>query len=262
MNFTAEQRERYSRNMALEEVGEAGQAKLLAGRVLVVGAGGLGSPAAFYLVAAGVGTIGIIDSDVLDRSNLQRQILHSTNHLGQPKVHSAEARLRALNPDVRLIAHFERLTAAHALDIIRPYDFVLDCTDNFESKFLIADVCHAASKPCSQAGIVRFEGQMMTVDPGKTACYRCVFDAPPPPGAVPTSAETGVMGVVPGVIGTMQATEAIKFLLGVGTLMTNVLLVYQALDMTFRRVPLKRNPRCPLCSPEASRRLNPAPRAD
>jgi molybdopterin/thiamine biosynthesis adenylyltransferase len=228
-------------------VGGKGQARLLAGKVLLVGAGGLGSPAALYLAAAGVGTLGLIDGDKVDLSNLQRQVIHFTADLGTPKVASAAAKMRAINPDVRVRTYEERLTAANALAILRDYDFVIDGTDNFPSKFLVADACHFAGKPYSHAGILRFDGQTMTVKPGETACYRCVFNAPPPPGAVPSCSQAGVLGVLAGVIGTLQAAEAAKFLLEQGELLTNSLLVYNALKVSFRRVPLKRNPNCPLC---------------
>ncbi len=247
MNLTESQIERYSRHIILPEVGGKGQGKLLAGKVLLVGAGGLGSPAGLYLAAAGVGTIGLMDGDVVDLSNLQRQIAHATADLGTAKVDSAAAKLRAINPDVTVRTYLERLTAANALDVLRDYDFVIDGTDNFASKFLVADACHFAGKPYSHAGILRFDGQLITVHPGVSACYRCIFNAPPPPGAVPSCSQAGVLGVVAGVIGTLQATEAIKFLLDQGELLTDKILVYDALRAAFRQVPLKRNPKCPLC---------------
>ncbi len=247
MNLTDSQIERYSRHLLLPEVGGKGQEKLLAGRVLLVGAGGLGSPAALYLAAAGVGTLGLMDADVVDLSNLQRQIAHATPDIGRPKVDSAAAKIQALNPDVAVRTHRERLTAANARAILCDYDFVIDGTDNFASKFLVADACHFAGKPYSHAGILKFDGQTMTVLPGQTACYRCVFNAPPPPGSVPSCSQAGVLGVLAGVMGTLQATEALKFLLGQGELLTDRLLVYQALRAAFRTVPLKRNSRCPLC---------------
>lgn len=247
MNLSEEQIERYSRHIILPEVGGKGQAKLLAGKILLVGAGGLGSPAGLYLAAAGIGTIGVIDADVVELSNLQRQVIHFTSDLGQPKVKSAAAKMRAINPDVRVKSYHQRLTAANALDILADYDFVIDGTDNFPSKFLVADACHFAGKPYSHAGILRFDGQTMTVKPGESACYRCVFNGPPPAGAVPSCSQAGVLGVLAGVIGTLQATEAIKFLLGQGKLLTDALLVYNALEMSFRKVALKRNPSCPLC---------------
>jgi molybdopterin/thiamine biosynthesis adenylyltransferase len=247
MKLTDKQIERYSRHIILSEVGGKGQEKLLAGRVLVVGAGGLGSPVALYLAAAGVGTIGLMDADNVDVTNLQRQILHFTPDIGRPKVESGREKMESLNPDVKVRVCRERLTAANALTVMADYDFVIDGTDSFASKFLVADACHLAGKPYSHAGILRFVGQTMTVKPGATACYRCVFREPPPQGAVPTCSQAGVIGVLPGVIGTLQAGEAVKFLLGIGDLLTDRLLVYNALKGSFRTVTLRRNPNCPLC---------------
>ncbi len=245
--MTEAQIERYSRHIILSEVGGKGQEKLLGGKVLLVGAGGLGSPAGLYLAAAGVGTIGVIDADVVDVTNLQRQVIHFTADLGKPKVDSAAAKMRAINPDVNVVTYHARLTAANALEILADYDFVIDGTDNFPSKFLVADACHFSGTPYSHAGILRFDGQIMSVLPGESACYRCVFTAPPPKGAVPSCSQAGVLGVLAGVIGTLQATEAVKFLLGQGELLTDSLLVYNALKTNFRKVGLKRNPNCPLC---------------
>jgi adenylyltransferase/sulfurtransferase len=247
VSLTEAQIERYSRHIILPEVGGRGQERLLAGRVLLVGAGGLGSPAGLYLAAAGVGTIGIVDADRVDLSNLQRQIIHSTGDVGRLKVESAAARINALNPDVQVRTYPQRLTAATALPILGEYDFVIDGTDSFASKFLVADACHFTGKPYAHAGILRFDGQMLTVLPGQTACYRCVFRQPPPAGVVPSCSQAGVLGVLAGVLGTLQATEALKFLLGEGRLLTDRMLVYSALDLCFREVPLQRNPRCPLC---------------
>ncbi len=247
MNLTEAQIERYSRHIILSEVGGTGQEKLLAGKVLLVGAGGLGSPAGLYLAAAGVGTIGVIDADVVDVTNLQRQVIHFTADLGSPKVDSAAAKMSAINPDVNVVTYHARLTAANALEILADYDFVIDGTDNFPSKFLVADSCHFSGTPYSHAGILRFDGQIMSVLPGESACYRCVFNAPPPKGAVPSCSQAGVLGVLAGVIGTLQATEAVKYLLGKGDLLTDSLLVYNALKTNFRKVGLKRNPKCPLC---------------
>lgn len=252
MNLSEEQIERYSRHIILPEVGGKGQEKLLAAKVLLVGAGGLGAPAGLYLAAAGIGTIGVIDADVVDLTNLQRQVIHFTADLGKPKVESAAAKMQAINPDVRVKTYHERLTAANALGILADYDFVIDGTDNFPSKFLVADACHFAGMPYSHAGILRFDGQTMTVKPGESACYRCVFNAPPPAGAVPSCSQAGVLGVLAGAVGTIQATEAVKFILGQGRLLTDALLVYNALDMTFRKVAVKRNPNCPLCGREPS----------
>lgn len=247
MNLTEEQIERYSRHIILSKVGGKGQQKLLEGKVLLVGAGGLGSPAGYYLAAAGVGTIGVIDGDVVDMSNLQRQIAHSTPDLGRPKVESAAEKYRAVNPDVVINTYKDLLTASNVLNIIKDYDFVIDGTDNFPAKFLVADACHFVKKPYSHAGILRFEGQAITVLPGQTTCYRCIFNAPPPPGAVPSCSQAGVLGVLAGVVGTLQATEAIKYLLGIGDLLTDRLLTYNALEMKFRAINLRRNKGCPLC---------------
>lgn len=237
------QRERYARQLSLPEIGEQGQQKLSAAKVLVVGLGGLGSPASLYLVAAGVGTVGLLDKDVLDLSNLQRQIVHSTSDVGRPKVLSARDRLSALNPHVKLRVHQLALSAGNACDIIREYDFVVDATDNFDAKFLVADSCHALSVPYSHAGILRSSGQTMTVMPGRTACYRCVFETPPPDDGKPA----GPLGAVPGVIGAIQATEAIKYVTGAGSLLTDRLLIYDGLAMTVRIVKARRAPDCPLC---------------
>ena len=247
MSLSEEQIERYSRHIILPEVGGKGQEKLLDGKVLIVGAGGLGSPAALYLAAAGVGTIGLIDGDVVDMTNLQRQVIHTTADLGVPKVASASASMRAINPDVTVREYQELLVADNALGILKDYDFVIDGTDNFAAKFLVADACHFAKKPYSHAGILRFDGQTMTVIPGETACYRCVFGTPPPAGAVPSCSQAGVLGVLPGVVGSIQATEAAKFLLGIGNLLVNRILIYDALKMSFRSVNVKQNDRCPLC---------------
>lgn len=252
MGLTDEQVERYSRHIILPEVGGKGQERLLNGSVLLVGAGGLGSPAALYLAAAGVGRIGLIDGDVVDLSNLQRQIAHTTGDLGRPKTESAREKMQAINTDVTVDTFHERLTSSNALSILRDYDFVIDGTDNFSSKFLVADACHFAGKPYSHAGILRFHGQTITVLPGRTTCYRCVFSSPPPPGAVPSCSQAGVLGVLAGVVGAIQATEAIKFLLAIGDLLTDSLLVYDALAMRFRNVSLRRNRDCPLCGANPS----------
>lgn len=243
MGLSIKEQLRYSRQLALPEIGEAGQAKLAAARVLLIGVGGLGSPAGLYLVAAGIGTLGLADGDRLDLSNLQRQIAHSTADVGRLKVESAARIFHDLNPAVRLQLHPERMTATNALTLLKDYDFVVDATDNFESKYLIAEVCQTAHKPYSHAGILRFFGQTLTVVPGQTACYRCIFSDPPPPPIAPV----GPLGVVPGIMGTIQAAEAIKFVLGVGHLLTNRLLTLDALAMQFREIPVRRNATCPLC---------------
>lgn len=247
MGLNEQQIERYSRQIILEEVGGVGQEKLLCSKVLIVGAGGLGAPAGLYLAAAGVGTIGIVDSDKVDLSNLQRQIIHHTGDVGTEKVDSAKAKIQAINPDVTVQTYPSRLTAENISEIIRQYDFVIDGTDNFASKFLINDACYFEKKAFSHAGILRFDGQLITVLPGETTCYRCIFRSPPPAGVVPSCSEAGVLGVLAGVIGLLQATEAMKYLLGIGELLTNTLLVYNALEMDFYKAKLDRNPDCPLC---------------
>jgi molybdopterin/thiamine biosynthesis adenylyltransferase len=245
MNMTAIQQKRYYRSILLPEVGESGQKKLLQSSVLIVGAGGLGSPAALYLAAAGVGNIGLIDADNVDLSNLQRQIIHGTQDIGQPKVISAADSIRRLNPDIHTQTWQKNLTSDNARDILKDYQFVIDATDNFSAKFLIAEACHTMNKAYVHAGILAFAGQIMTVIPGQTACYRCIFRDPPPENmdAVPA----GVLGVLPAVVGSIQATEAVKYLLGIGKLLTNTLLVYDALDMSFRKVELTQDQTCPVC---------------
>ncbi|RJX24583.1 MAG: HesA/MoeB/ThiF family protein [Desulfobulbus sp.] len=245
--MTPAQRERYSRNILLRELGEAGQERLGRARVLVIGTGGLGSPIALYLAAAGVGTLGIVDSDRVDLSNLQRQIIHATPDLGRIKVESAAEAIQALNPEVRVRMLPVRLCAANILEIIRDYDFVIDGTDNFAAKFLINDACVLAGIPLSHGGVLRFEGQTMTVLPQKTACYRCIFRQPPLAGTVAVSSEVGILGSVAGMLGTIQATEAIKFVTGAGQLLANALLRFDALSMDFRRIPLQRQEDCPVC---------------
>ena len=244
MSLSAFQQQRYARHLALPEIGAAGQKRLLAARVLLVGVGGLGSPAGLYLAAAGVGTLGVMDGDVLEASNLQRQIAHTTADLGRPKVDSAQRTFEALNPDCRVWKISERLTAANAPRFLADFDFVVDATDNFDSKFLIADACHAANKPYAHAGIREFFGQTMTVIPGQTACYRCLFEQPP---ETPADTPRGPVGAVPGVIGSIQALEVIKFITGCGELLTDRLLTFDALKMQFRVVSVRRNPRCWLC---------------
>jgi adenylyltransferase/sulfurtransferase len=248
--LTAEQRERYSRNILLREVGEVGQVRLGRARVLVVGTGGLGSPVSLYLAAAGVGTLGIVDSDRVDLSNLQRQIIHATPDLGRIKVESAAEAIQALNPEVRVRMLPTRLCAANVMEIIRDYDFVIDGTDNFAAKFLLNDACVLAGIPLSHGGVLRFEGQTMTILPKKTACYRCIFRQPPAAGTVAVSSEVGILGSVAGMLGTIQATEAIKFCAGAGELLTNALLRFDALTMEFRRIPLQRQEDCPVCGRE------------
>ena len=249
MAFTNEQLERYSRHIILKEIGVKGQKKLLNGKVLIIGAGGLGAPAAMYLAAAGVGTIGIADADVVDLSNLQRQVIHSTNDIGKEKVLSAKETMQAINPDVEVRTYHEFISSDNILDIISEYDFILDGTDNFPAKFLINDACVMAKKPFSHAGIIRFKGQLMTVIPGEGPCYRCVFKNPPPKDAVPTCKQAGVIGAMGGVIGSMQAMEAVKYLTGVGELLVGYLLTYDALKMDFHKIKLPpRGAGCAVCS--------------
>jgi molybdopterin/thiamine biosynthesis adenylyltransferase len=254
MAFSDEELERYSRHILLKEVGLKGQKKLREGRVLIIGAGGLGSPAALYLAAAGLGTIGIADADAVDLSNLQRQIIHHTADAGKPKVQSAREKMEAINPGVEVVPYHEWINSSNIKDIIkdRNYDFIIDGTDNFPIKFLINDACVMLKKPFSHGGIIRFQGQLMTYIPGEGPCYRCVFGAPPPPEAVPSCRQAGVLGVLPGVIGSLQATEAIKFFLGLEGLLSGWLLTYNALSMDFRKLRLKANPRCPVCGEEPS----------
>ena len=248
MTLTDEQIERYSRHIILKEVGAKGPKKLLNAKVLIIGAGGLGAPAAMYLAAAGVGTIGIADADDVDLSNLQRQIIHSTEDVGKPKVKSARESMERMNPDVKVNTHHMFVDAANIRELIREYDFIIDGTDNFPAKFLINDACVLEKKPFSHAGIIRFKGQLMTYVPGEGPCYRCVFKEPPPKDAVPTCKQAGVIGAMGGVIGSLQAMEAIKYIIGKGELLTGYLLTYDALTMEFRKVGLPRDTRrCAVC---------------
>ena len=245
--LTNEEVQRYSRHLIMPEVGVDGQKRLKAGRVLCVGAGGLGSPAALYLAAAGVGTIGIVDFDAVDSSNLQRQIIHGTPDVGRSKLDSARSRLSALNPNVRIVGHETALTSKNALDILRDYDVVVDGTDNFPTRYLVNDACVILQKPNAYGSIFRFEGQASVFATRGGPCYRCLYPEPPPPGLVPSCAEGGVLGVLPGVIGTIQATEAIKLILGVGEPLVGRFLIYDALRMRFRELKLRRDPECPVC---------------
>ena len=251
--LTNEQLERYSRHIILEQVGGKGQKKILESKVLIIGTGGLGAPAAMYLAAAGVGTIGLVDYDVVDLSNLQRQIIHQTKDIDKPKIKSGEETINAMNPDVTVHTYDELVNASNIKDIIndQDYDFIIDGTDNFPAKFLINDACVMLKKPYSHAGIIRFQGQTMTWVPGVEApCYRCVFPTMPPKDAVPTCRQAGVLGVMGGVIGTLQATEALKYILGVGELLTGYLLTYDALTMNFRKIKIKHNHKCAICGDE------------
>ncbi len=240
---------RYSRHLLIPEVGLEGQKKLLASSALIIGTGGLGSPVALYLAAAGVGRIGLVDFDVVDSSNLQRQIIHGTGTVGELKVESARQRLRDLNPDIQVDVFNEPFTSSNALQIARDYDILIDGTDNFPTRYLTNDLCVLTGKPHVYGSIYRFEGQASVFYAKEGPCYRCLFPEPPPPGLVPSCAEAGVLGVLPGTIGTIQATEAIKMLLGIGSSLVGRLLLYDALDMSFEYVKLKKNPDCKVCGP-------------
>jgi sulfur-carrier protein adenylyltransferase/sulfurtransferase len=241
---------RYARHIALPEVGFEGQQRLKQGRVLCVGAGGLGSPLALYLAAAGVGTIGIVEFDDVDESNLQRQILHGTKDVGRSKLASATDRLRDVNPHVRVVPHDARLTSANALEMVAGYDVIVDGTDNFPTRYLVNDACVLSGKPNVYGSVFRWEGQVSVFATEGGPCYRCLFREPPPPGLVPNCAEGGVVGVLPGIIGSVQALETIKILLGVGTSLAGRLLIFDALELEWREVSLRRNPGCPVCGDE------------
>jgi len=244
MNLNVEQLTRYARNILLEDFGREGQKKLLASKVLVIGAGGLGSSVLYYLSAAGVGNIGIVDSDKVDVSNLQRQIIHSSEDIGRLKTESSSEKIKKLNPDINTKNYAQRFTAENGLAIVKDYDFVIDATDNFFSKFLINDICVKANKVFSHAGCVGYEGQTMTVIPGKTACYRCVFQDMPNEAHAPSALRSGILGVVPGILGSIQAAEAIKYFLGFDELLTDQLLTFNIRTMVFRKIALKRQEKC------------------
>jgi molybdopterin/thiamine biosynthesis adenylyltransferase/rhodanese-related sulfurtransferase len=248
--------ERYSRHLLLPEVGRGGQEKLLGSRVLVVGAGGLGSPALLYLAAAGVGHIGIIDDDLVDESNLQRQVIHGTGEIGQPKVESAMRQIAELNPDVTVEPIRDRLSRNNVLDLVERYDLVVDGADNFATRYLVNDACVILGKPNVHGGVDRFRGQVSVFSLPDGPCYRCLFDEPPPPGTVMNCAEAGVLGVVPGVIGLIQTTEALKLILGIGEPLIGRLLTFDALPMTFREIPIRKDPDCPICGPKGPRDLD------
>ena len=246
IKFTEEQIKRYSRHIILPQIGGKGQRKLLGSSVLLVGAGGLGSPAALYLAAAGVGRLGVVDFDVVELSNLQRQVLHHVHDVGRPKVVSAQEAIHDINPDVEVVPYRVQLSSENILDIIKDYDVVLDGTDNFPTRYLINDACVLAGKPNVHGSIFLFEGQATTFLPGK-GCYRCLYPNPPPPGTVPSCAEAGVLGVLPGIVGTIQAVEAIKLIVGIGQPLVNRLLLFDALDMEFRTLKIRRDKHCPMC---------------
>jgi molybdopterin/thiamine biosynthesis adenylyltransferase/rhodanese-related sulfurtransferase len=246
-----EQKQRYSRHLLIPEVGSAGQAKLLDSKVLLIGAGGLGSPAALYLAAAGVGTIGIVDFDVVDLSNLQRQVLHGTDRIGEKKVESARRTIQNLNPDVKVVGHEEMLVADNVDRIIAGYDVILDGTDTFETRYILNDAAVVANIPVVHASVFRFEGQLTTFIPYEGPCYRCLYPTPPPPELAPGCSVAGVLGVVPGIMGLLQANEVLKLLLGIGDTLAGRLLLFDALDTSFTELKLKRDPNCPVCSDAA-----------
>jgi adenylyltransferase/sulfurtransferase len=247
VQLSHEEIRRYSRHLIMPEIGMDGQKKLKAASVLTVGAGGLGAPLAMYLAAAGVGRIGVVDFDVVDESNLQRQIIHGQSTLGRPKRESAKARLLDINPHIQVDTYGEALTSANAFDVMRDYDIVIDGTDNFQTRYLVNDACVLLGKPNVYGSIFRFEGQASVFYAKQGPCYRCLYPEPPPPGLVPSCAEGGVLGVLPGVIGTIQATEAIKLIVGQGEPLIGRLLLYDALEMSFRTLTLRKNPDCPVC---------------
>ena len=244
--LTPDQVKRYSRHIIMGDVGSRGQRKLMQSKALIVGAGGLGSPSAIYLALAGVGTIGIVDFDVVELSNLQRQVLHHTSDVGRRKVISARDNINAYNPDVNVVIHETRLESDNAMEIIGQYDLVVNGADNFATRYLVNDACYLLNKPLVDGSILIFDGQATLFLPGQ-GCYRCLFPAPPPPGMVPNCAEAGVLGALTGLVGSIQATEALKYFLGIGESLSSRLLLIDALSMTFREVKLKRNPACPLC---------------
>jgi sulfur-carrier protein adenylyltransferase/sulfurtransferase len=249
VELSHEEVRRYSRHLIMPEVGMTGQKKLKAASVLLIGAGGLGSPLAMYLAAAGIGRIGLVDYDVVDQTNLQRQIIHGTKDVGRPKLESAKARILDINPHVQVDSYPVPLTSANALEIFAPYDVIIDGTDNFPTRYLTNDACVLLGKPNVYGSIFRFEGQLSVFHAAEGPCYRCLFPEPPPPGLVPSCAEGGVLGILPGTVGAMQATEAIKLILGIGDSMIGRLLLYDALNMEFTEVKLRKNPTCPICGP-------------
>ena len=246
ITLTPEQVKRYSRHIIMGDVGSKGQRTLMGAKALIIGAGGLGSPSAIYLSLAGVGTVGIVDFDVVELSNLQRQVLHHTADVGRPKVQSAVDNIKAYNPDVNVVVHETRLESDNAIEIIGQYDLVINGADNFATRYLVNDACYLLNKPLVDGSILIFDGQATVFLPGQ-GCYRCLFPSPPPPGMVPNCAEAGVLGALTGLVGSIQATEALKYFLGIGESLSSRLLLIDALSMSFREVRLKRNPDCPLC---------------
>lgn len=250
--FTPDQIQRYNRHFILPEVGEEGQAKLLDARVLMIGAGGLGSPTAYYLAAAGVGTLGIVDDDVVDRSNLQRQILHTDERVGMPKIESAELTLKGLNPELNVVGYRERVTSANVMQLFADYDVIVDGCDNFPTRYLVNDACVFLGKPNVHGSIFQFEGQTTVFDPSRGPCYRCLFPEPPPPGAAPSCQEAGVLGVLPGLIGCVQAVETLKLILGIGNSLVGRLLHFDTLAMDIKTLRLRKDPECPVCGEQPS----------
>lgn len=250
MNLKKEQMERYKRHILLKNIGVEGQKKIIEGKVIIIGAGGLGSPVSLYLSAAGVGTIGIVDPDSVDLSNLQRQVIHFTEDINIAKIKSAALKMKAINPEVKIKTYHEYVKADNIIEIIRGYDFVVDCTDNFSTKFLINDACISEKIPYSHGGILEYKGQAMTIIPGKTACYRCVFDKPPSI-TIPAS-QFGVLGAIAGILGSIQATEALKFLLKEGQLLTDILLSFDALNMNFKKIKFRKRKNCAVCGENPS----------
>jgi len=246
MALTDIQRERYNRNILVKELGEEGQEKLLTSKVLVIGAGGLGSPNLLYLAAIGVGTIGIVDSDNVDITNLQRQIIHWTPDIGKPKIDSVKEKITKMNPDINVITYNERVDANNISDIIKDYDFIIECTDNFAAKYLINDACVLNKKPYSHCGVLTFNGQMITYTPGNT-CLRCLYSSPPHSGTYPSSSDVGIFGTVPGIFGVLQTTEAVKYIIGKGNLLINTFLNLDVLNSEFFPIKVKPNSKCPIC---------------
>jgi adenylyltransferase/sulfurtransferase len=247
MKFTGDQLQRYSRHLILPEVGEEGQTRLLESKVFIVGAGGLGSPAGYYLAAAGIGTLGIIDNDEVELSNLQRQIVHCTGTIGLPKVQSAKNTLESLNPDVHVIPVKAALTRQNILELIGGYDIIVDCSDNFPTRFLVSDACFILKKPLVSGAVFKFEGQLTVIIPHEGPCYRCLYEEPPPPDPSASPQDSGLLGVIPGVIGTLQAAEVLKLIIGRGEILREDLLIYDSLTASFRKVKIPRNPACRLC---------------
>ena len=251
ITLTPEQVKRNSTHLIMNDVGSSGQRKLLDAKVLILGAGGLGSPSAIYLALAGVGTIGLVDFDVVDLSNLQRQVLHHTSDVGRSKLESARDNIKAYNPDINVVLHETRLESENAMEIIGNYDMVINGADNFATRYLVNDACYLLNKPLIDGSILIFDGQSTVFTPGN-GCYRCLFPSPPPPGMVPNCAEAGVLGALTGLVGSIQSTEALKYILGIGESLESRLLIIDALSMTFREFKLKRNPNCPLCGDNPS----------